>query len=215
MDRVADVGRGAVLEDVAFHIEVEGFVEEILLAVHREEDDPEGVSAALAFAGDVHAAHARHVHVEKEDIHFQLPRLFERIPAVAGFMDQFESGVRREHAAQAVAVDRVVVGEDDSNFWIHGLEMGDRDVECQHRSLTGLGTTVEMSAEQIDALPEARQAQAVGGTVAAEDHLRVEAPPVVLDDELESVLSSAGAARGPSEASACLTMLLSASWRSR
>ena len=92
--------------------------------VHREENDLKRIPAPLAFAGDLDAAHHRHVHIEQQHIHFQSTGLIERVAAIVGLVSEIETGIGHEHSTEPVAVNRVVVREDDFNFAGHGLEFG-------------------------------------------------------------------------------------------
>src|SRR5262245_54216601 len=118
-DRAHDVEDGPVLDDVPPHPQVERGAQQVLPAVHGEQDDL-GVEALLGNrAGDREAVPLRHVQGEDGDRGAVPLDGRERGFAVAALGDDLDLLVLVEDLAQPLAEDRVIVGEEDADLPSH------------------------------------------------------------------------------------------------
>jgi hypothetical protein len=78
-----------------------------------EHEDPRGRAVARERFDHVDAPQARHAHVEHGDVGGQLAGLLQRAAAVGGSGQQLQVGPGRDGLGERVAVERVVVGDDD------------------------------------------------------------------------------------------------------
>src|SRR5581483_8021152 len=113
-DGLDDVLVGVRLEDVAGRAGPERLEQELLAVVHREHQQLELRLALAQLLGRLDAGRLRHRDVEDRDVDVLAHRLLHRLGAVLGFGDDLEVGLRVEHAPQARADDRVVVGDEDA-----------------------------------------------------------------------------------------------------
>src|SRR5205085_4337295 len=114
-----DVGDGAVLEHVAFDAEVERGVEDVLVAVDREEDDLDGQPFVADGARHPEAVELGHLNVEDGHARLQFFNLGERLAPVARFGDDFQPRVRLGRLPPALPYDGGGVGGQDFNLTLH------------------------------------------------------------------------------------------------
>jgi hypothetical protein len=69
------------------------------------------------FPQNFHAGHARHSEIEQQDIGLERLRKRNRLLAIGCFGNHLKVGLSYEETAQAIAENRVVIGNDKANWW--------------------------------------------------------------------------------------------------
>ena len=84
----------------------------------------------------------RHRQIEQENVGLQLPRQFYGFGAVRGFAENLKIGFSLQQSPQAIAKDRVVIGNYEANCWAFLKFMRHFSVarygDFQARSLSGI-----------------------------------------------------------------------------
>ena len=114
-DRVADLLARRLLREVAARALGDGRVGELGLHEGREEEHLGRVAVALERRQHLRSLEARHADVEDGDVRLQELDLLERVPPVTGLTDELEVRTILDGAHDALAIDRVIVGDQDAD----------------------------------------------------------------------------------------------------
>lgn len=119
LDAADDVLAGAVFEHVALRPQIERFVKQLLVLVHRQEDDLHIVAALADGLRRGESVHLRHVNIEDDDVGARLFDQFKRRASVFGLAYHFKTRRRLDHSAQPLSDDWMVVNDQYFDVHIH------------------------------------------------------------------------------------------------
>jgi len=91
----------------------------MLILVHRQEDERRGEAEFTRRPRHRETVLERHRQIEHCHVKGRVLQTRERLFAVGGFGDDFESRVGLDDLAQTLAEDRVIVGNENTNRVIH------------------------------------------------------------------------------------------------
>jgi len=113
-DGFDEFGFEAILEDIAASAFADGAEDVAFVGVHAEHEDGDGGVEAMQLGEGFEAVEALHADVEEDEIGGILTSEFDGFGAGAGFGDDEEGGMGFEDAADALADEGVIVGEEDA-----------------------------------------------------------------------------------------------------
>ena len=90
-----------------------------------------------------------HREVEQDHVRRQLGRPLNRLRSRSSLSDYLEIWLRAEHGREAIAHDRVIVGDEDTNRGSHGSDLGlQRHYDFDDGTRQGAALKLQAAAEQ-------------------------------------------------------------------
>ncbi len=130
-------GRGRVLEQVARGAGTERREHVAVAVVGRQHEHPRRRTALRECLDRLETADTGHPQVHEDDVGRERVHERERLGAVGGFAHDLEVRLRGQHAPEAVANDRVIVGDEHAD--------GTHRVAAEDGSMAMAGTRAEIA----------------------------------------------------------------------
>ena len=183
-DAPDDLRVGAVFEQVAAHVELEGGFEHRLVVVNREKDDGDRDPFFAKRADHGKAIQARQPDVEDGHFRPEGSNPLERRLAIGNFSDDLERVGLLKRAPEAVTEERMILGNDDTNLFRHEPPLR---AETSRSGSCRLERSIEFDppAEDPRPLPDACQPCAVHPQGCGIRRVTAESPAVVLHSDLD------------------------------